>query len=219
MAGPVALAGYEDSTARIYGRPGCVRRTGEVERIHSLPNPPPLWTADGGSCRQADWEDDLRQYLRGAAGTWSSWTPPVCGDDPDAGAVTALRAYCHHPAVPRWGSSPQLAPFEPRCPVQGNLQDFRNVRVFSFWYSSCGSPRCPWVVFLQPPRARQASRAERGERQTRPGNFSTPIHRYPELSCPTQPSIRQRRASRQRTLSWRPTALLPRNRSMTCESP
>ena len=68
MPGPVALASYEGSPARLDGRPGCMRRTAAVERVHSLPDPPLLWTADGRSCRQADWWDGLRQYLRGVGG-------------------------------------------------------------------------------------------------------------------------------------------------------
>ena len=65
MPGPVALVSYEDSPARIYGRLGRMGQTAAAERIHSLPDPPPLWTADSGSSRQADWWDDLWQYVRG----------------------------------------------------------------------------------------------------------------------------------------------------------
>ena len=65
MPGPVALVSYEDSPARIYGRLGRMGQTAAAERIHSLPNPPPLWTADSGASRQADWWADLWQYVRG----------------------------------------------------------------------------------------------------------------------------------------------------------
>ena len=64
MPGPVALVSYEDSPARIYGRLGRMGQTAAAERIHSLPNPPPLWTADSGASRQADWWSDLWQYVR-----------------------------------------------------------------------------------------------------------------------------------------------------------
>ena len=64
MPGPVALVSYEDSPARIYGRLGRMGQTAAADRIHSLPNPPPLWTADSGSSRQADWWNDLWQYVR-----------------------------------------------------------------------------------------------------------------------------------------------------------
>ena len=65
MPGPVALVSYEDSPARIYGRLGRMGQTAAAERIHSLPNPPPLWTADSGASRQAEWWNDLWQYVRG----------------------------------------------------------------------------------------------------------------------------------------------------------
>ncbi|MDE0207907.1 MAG: AAA family ATPase, partial [Candidatus Tectomicrobia bacterium] len=65
MPGPVALVSYEDSPARIYGRLGRMGQTAAAERIHSLPNPPPLWTADSGASREADWWGDLWQYVRG----------------------------------------------------------------------------------------------------------------------------------------------------------
>ena len=64
MPGPVALVSYEDSPARIYGRLGRMGQTAAAGRIHSLPNPPPLWTADSGASRQADWWIDLWQYVR-----------------------------------------------------------------------------------------------------------------------------------------------------------
>ena len=65
MPGPVALVSYEDSPARIYGRLGRMGQTAAAGRIHSLPNPPPLWTADSGASRQAEWWNDLWQYVRG----------------------------------------------------------------------------------------------------------------------------------------------------------
>ena len=63
VPGPVALASYEDSPASIYGRMGCMGRTAAADRIHCLSNPPPLWTADSGASRQADWWRDLWQYV------------------------------------------------------------------------------------------------------------------------------------------------------------
>ena len=65
MSGPVALVSYEDSPARIYGRLRRMGQTAAAKRIHSLPNPPPLWTADSGASRQADWWSDLWQYVCG----------------------------------------------------------------------------------------------------------------------------------------------------------
>lgn len=65
MSGPVALVSYEDSPARIYGRMGRMGQTAAAERIHSLPNPPPLWTADSSASRQADWWNDFWQYVCG----------------------------------------------------------------------------------------------------------------------------------------------------------
>ncbi len=65
MPGPVALVSYEDSPARIYGRLRRMGQTAAADRIHSLPNPPPLWTADSGASKQADWWGDLWQYVRG----------------------------------------------------------------------------------------------------------------------------------------------------------
>ena len=65
MPGPVALVSYEDSPARIYGRLGRMGQTAAAEGIHALPNPPPLWTADSGASRQADWWSDLWQYVCG----------------------------------------------------------------------------------------------------------------------------------------------------------
>ncbi len=64
MPGPVVLVSYEDSPARMYGRLGRMGQTAAAERLHSLPNPPPLWTADSGTSRQADWWGDLWQYVR-----------------------------------------------------------------------------------------------------------------------------------------------------------
>ncbi len=49
MPEPVALVSYEDSPARIYGRLGRMGQTAAANRIHSLPNPPPL--VDGGQRR------------------------------------------------------------------------------------------------------------------------------------------------------------------------
>lgn len=65
MPGPVALVSYEDSPARIYSRLGRMGQTAAAERIHSLPNPPPLWTAESGASREAGWWGDLWQYVRG----------------------------------------------------------------------------------------------------------------------------------------------------------
>ena len=65
MPGPVALVSYEDSPARIYGWLGRMGQTAAADRIHSLPNPPPLWTADSGASREANWWGDLWQYVRG----------------------------------------------------------------------------------------------------------------------------------------------------------
>ena len=67
MSGPVVLVSYEDSPARIYGRLGRMEQTAAAGRIHSLPDPPPLWTARGerdGVSEATTWWSDLWQYVR-----------------------------------------------------------------------------------------------------------------------------------------------------------